>query len=165
MKDFYIGVDNGVTGSIGIINTNGGASWHKTPVRRELNYTKEEAWLNRIDRNKLKDILSKVSQHVATGGTALVILERPMINSRRWKASCSALRSFEATLTVLEDLKLPFIYVDSKEWQKVMLPSGVSGEELKTSSLQVARRLFPTLKVVKDGDAILMAEWARQKQL
>jgi hypothetical protein len=164
MKKFYVGIDNGVSGSIGIINTElNQVSVQPTPVKKELNYTKEKAYLNRIDRQKIKLIFADKFGNTPTDNI-LVALERPMVNPKRWKASVSAIRALESTITIFEDLDLPFIYIDSKEWQKDLLPKGTQGEELKEASLLVARRLFPNLDI-KDGDGILIAEWARRKQL
>ena len=164
MKKFYVGIDNGVSGSIGIINTETQeVRVFPTPVKKELNYTKEKAMLNRIDRAKVKEIFEIFGD--TPTDRILVILERPMINPKRWKASVSAIRALESTITIFEDLNLPFIYVDSKEWQKDMLPKGTAGDDLKEASLLVARRLFPNLDFKKDGDGILIAEWARRKQL
>jgi hypothetical protein len=60
---------------------------------------------------------------------------------------------------------LPYRYIDSKSWQKEFLPSGLKGsDELKKASLQVAQRMFPKLDYskIKDGDGILIAEYARK---
>lgn len=159
----YIGIDNGVSGSIGIIN---GIHIHvfKTPIRKVLNYTKAKQWLNRIDGIALRKIF-----HLAPMGT-FCLVERPMVNPGRFKATVSALRALEATLIILEDLDIPYQYIDSKEWQKELLPSGLKGpEELKPASAEVACRLFPHLgeqiRKHKDGDGILIAEYARRKGL
>jgi hypothetical protein len=89
-----------------------------------------------------------------------------MVNPQRFKASTSALRALEATIIVLEELRLPFQYIDSKEWQKEMLPKGIKGSsELKKASLDIGNRLFPQFKDVKHGDrdGLLMAEYCRRK--
>jgi hypothetical protein len=59
------------------------------------------------------------------------------------------------------------MYCDSKDWQKDMLPRGCKKEELKTASLDIGKRLFPSIdwKGFKDADSLLMAEWARRKGL
>lgn len=163
MKEGYIGIDNGVTGSIGIINTiNNQAFYFSTPVKKELNYTKQKAWLNRIDTIALRNILNEYKD---IKSNSLIIMERPMVNPTRWKSSVSAIRALEATLVVVQELDFPYTYVDSKEWQSLLLPNGTFGEELKVASKQVAERLFPSIKFKKDGDGILIAEWARRKQL
>jgi hypothetical protein len=59
------------------------------------------------------------------------------------------------------------IYVDSKDWQKEMLPKGTQGEELKKASLDISNRLFPMYADFKhpDRDGLLIAEYARRKNL
>ena len=155
----YLGIDNGVTGSIGIILDNQ-YFYFKTPIKKELSYTKTKQWLNRIDFDRLKKDLSILNIHLA-------IMERPMINPLRWKASMSAMRALEATQIALEQLKIPYQWLDSKEWQKAMLPAGLEKEELKEASLQIGKRLFPNIKWddFDDADGILIAEYARRKSL
>ena len=57
-------------------------------------------------------------------------------------------------------------YIDSKEWQKVLLQKGVKGPELKKASQDIGCRLFPKLKDIiikqKDADGILIAEYCKR---
>jgi hypothetical protein len=48
-----------------------------------------------------------------------------------------------------------------------MFLPGVKGEALKSASLDVAKRLFPSTDFgkLKDGDALLIAEYARRKNM
>lgn len=160
----YIGIDNGVSGSVGILPWNMyPAEVYKTPVRRVLNYTKAKQWLNRVDGRTLKELCVRYDTDIS-----FCLIERPMVNPRRFKATVSALRALEATLIVLEGLGIPYQYIDSKEWQKELLPSGLKGpEELKPASVEVACRLFPHLseqiRKHKDGDGLLIAEYAKRK--
>jgi hypothetical protein len=158
----YIGIDNGVTGSIGIIPCSGyGASYHKTPVISCLNYQKEVSHITRINVVALKELLEREV-------FSLVLLERPLVNPGMFTATLSAVRALEATLTVLDLLQIPMQFVDSKEWQKDMLPRGIKGPEaLKLASLEMGRRLFPQLAQFMKGDAdgLLIAEWSRRKGL
>ncbi len=156
----FIGIDNGVSGSIAVIGSDSRVSLiFPMPVKKELNYTKAKGWINRVDAEKLRSIIDPFIEF------SKVYLERPMINPKRWKASVSAIRALEATLIVCEQLGLSVQYVDSKEWQKVMLPKGLKSEELKSASLSIGKRMFPSLKnhFKKDADSLLMAEWARRK--
>lgn len=152
----YIGMDNGVSGSLGIITPREVFYYH-TPVKKVLNYTKTKKWLHRIDGIKLKEILLSFKN-------AKVYIERPLVNPSRFQATISAIRALEATLIVLEDLGIPYEYCDSKGWQKLLLPSGLEKEELKEASLQVAQRLFPKVNFegFSDGDGLLIGEWARK---
>jgi hypothetical protein len=113
-----IAIDNGVSGSICILSASGKLlHYGPTPVRKCLNYTKVKEYLNRVDGVALRAILEPYAQ-----GEATVVIERPMLNPLRWKASVSALRCDEATLVVLETLGLSYHYVDSRQWQTPMLP-------------------------------------------
>jgi len=86
-----------------------------------------------------------------------------MVNPGRFQASISAMRALEATLNVLEFLELPHQYIDSKEWQKVMLPSGLKGaDQMKKASQSIGKRLFPSITCTPDADGLLIAEWARR---
>lgn len=157
---FFIGIDNGVSGTVGVVNFNGEALlFIPMPIHKELNYTKTKGWINRIAFRELVKLLTPFSK-----GRGRVYLERPMVNPQRWKASVSALRAMEATLLACESLNLPVQYVDSKEWQKFMLPSGLKKEALKSASRSIGQRIFPILKdkFKHDADSILMAEWARR---
>lgn len=154
----YLGIDNGVSGSIGIILLDGGYKYYKTPVKKELSYTKTKQWINRIDYDKLYKDLSVLKVDLA-------IIERPMVNPGRFKATMSAMRSLEATQIILEQLKIPYRWIDSKEWQKAILPAGLEKEELKEASWQIGKRLFPNninWEDFDDGDGILIAEYARR---
>ncbi len=156
----WIGIDNGVSGSVGIINGKEVRYIH-TSIKRELNYTKVKKWLNRIDGILLFDIL----QYYKESSNLMVYIERPLVNPKMFNSTLSAIRALESTLIVLERLQYPYQYVDSKEWQKELLPSGLKGPELKEASLQVAKRLFPKIdfKGFDDGDGLLIAEFCRRK--
>lgn len=166
---FYIGLDNGVSGSIAILKPDSTTVYIKTPVRKELSYTKKKQYINRVDVDALKAFFI---EHIHSSpdfneSNAIVLIERPMIQANRFKASLSAARSLEATLIVLEELKLPYRYMDSRNWQSKLLPSGLTGsDELKKASLDVGRRLFPHINLKHpDCDGLLMAEHARRSEM
>ena len=162
MSDIYIGIDNGVSGSIGII-TPEASYFYLSPVFKQLNYTKEKKWINRLDTKKFRAILTT---YVTDPTKVLIGLERPMVNPGRFAATISAVRCLEASLLVIEDMKLPYEYLDSKAWQKMMLPSGLEKEELKVASLDIGKRKFPHLAELfkKDADSILMALYLKQRE-
>ena len=161
MTKYFIGIDNGVSGSIAILDKNELLVLFKTPVIKSLDYTKSKRFINRLDANKLDLILSEL-----TGNQVVCYIERPMVNPTRFRATLSALRCLESTLIVLELLKFPYCYIDSKQWQKELLPTNLGKDELKLAAEQVAKRLFPTYMEdfgVKDADGLLIAEFARRK--
>lgn len=154
----YIGIDNGCSGSVGIIHASGSVTYDPTPTVRVLNYTKSKQFLRRIDGAILKLMLEPVKDD------CFCMIERPLVNPGRWKATMSAMRAMEATLIVLEILNIPYQFIDSKEWQRVLLPSGLEKEELKIASKDVAKRLFPKVKLegFSDGDGLLISEFCRR---
>lgn len=166
----YIGIDNGVTGTIGWVGENLCPGIWETPVKSEQSYTKEKKNITRINAPALEAELEGIIG-ANNPSECLVVIERPMINPMRFAASISAARSLEATLIVIEKLGLPRMYVDSRAWQKALLPHGCKGDELKKASMDIGCRLYPggqTEQIIrkhKDADALLIAEWARREKL
>jgi len=162
-KKVYIGIDNGVSGTITIMNND--IIFHfPTPVKNELSYTKTKQYINRVDTVQLKKLILKYTEKK----NSFCIIERPMINPMRFRASMSAMRSLEATLIVLEKLGIGKQYIDSKEWQRTFIPSGIlkskskdKSVQLKKAAIDIAKRLFPSVET-KDADSILIAEYARR---
>lgn len=151
-------IDNGVTGSIGIIRDDGSSGFMLTPSIKMQDYTKTKKNISRIDAPALMGIVMEENP-------SMVYMERPMINPTRFSATISAVRALEATITVLETLEVPYQFVDSKEWQKGLLPSsgkkGTDSSTLKQESHDIGIRLFPMHRELihkhKDADGILGA--------
>lgn len=158
MKLFYIGIDNGVSGSIGIIDSDRNALWFRMPVKNELSYTKEKKFINRVDLKGLAELFNSV---VPLDAVIVLKIERPMVNPMRFAATMSAIRALEATLIFFESRNIPYTYIDSKEWQKAMLPSGLKGaDELKAAADSICLRLFPSIKICAGGgDSLLIAKY------
>jgi len=155
LSRYYLGIDNGVSGGITIISETGEIFVHiKTPVEKHLNYTKKKSFINRVDFRKTMSILTAFN-------ITFCMIERSMINPMRWVASVSAIRCLEATEIILEELQIPYQFIDSKEWQKVLLPSGLKGDQLKKAADDVAKRLFPK-QVIVNSDSLLIAEYCRR---
>ena len=162
----YVGIDNGVSGSIGLISKTEKIIF-KTPAKLEQSYTKKKQNISRIN---FKVLYRRFAELKNDNKNIICLVERPMVNPTRFKASASALRSLEATLIIIEELGMPFQYIDSKQWQKVMLPQGIKGSAgLKKASSEIGIRLFPEfIKFIEkhgDADGILIAEWARRLNL
>lgn len=182
MKHF-IGIDNGVTGSVCVLDEDGNCmEYWPTPTFKSLNYTKAVGYSTRLKGDVLRVRLLPYIED------ATVVIERPMINPMRWVPSVSAVRCDEATRIVLELLEAKFMYIDSKQWQKPMLPTRTPVPKLKKDasslekkkhkemkaafaletkrlSLMIGQQLFPSVTFKKDADAALMAEWARRENL
>lgn len=159
----YIGFDNGISGSIGVI-TPKGAHFHPMSMFtfREQNYTKKRAVITRVDGRKLTDFLAQWKEDEVK-----VFIERPMVNPQRFQTTISAVRCLEAVLQVLELLVMNKAYLDSREWQKVLLPVGTKGPgPLKHASREIGTRLFPqfadAFKKQGDADGMLIAEYCRR---
>lgn len=163
MKKIFVGIDNGVSGTLSIIDESG-VLFIKTPTKSEQNYTKKKGNITRIDVVKLKSEISNFL-NFANPNDVIVGIERPMVNPTRFQATTSALRALEATLICVEDLQLPYMYLDSKEWQKELLPKGIKGVELKKASKDIGDRLYPQFKDFKheDRDGLLIAEYLKRK--
>ena len=163
MYKTIVGIDNGVTGTIGVINGRSGTTFVPVPVVKQQDYTKKKKNVTRIDGPKL---IGFFKEQVKFNQDTICLVERPMINPTRFAASISAVRALESTLTIMEAMELPYKYIDSKEWQRKMLPKGVKGNELKKASHDIGIRLFPQFKELiskhKDADGILIAEYGRQ---
>lgn len=174
MYTHFIGIDNGTTGSIGVVNTDGSySSYNSTPTKKAQNYTKEKKEVTRIDTDSLEQLLKPYA-------SGYVFLERPMVNPMRFVATVSAVRALEATLIVLEKLKIPFEYLDSKKWQHLLLPSGIwkvstttngrtvqkaDSKTLKKASKDVVTRMFANVTIDGDGEGLLIAEYGRRQKL
>ena len=165
----YYCIDNGVSGSIGVIYPDRSIEVMKMPIFKSLSYqTTKETYVNRVDTKVLLEHMAKVK---AKSDRVFVLMERPLNNPGKYQATLSAMRAMEATLICIEQMEFPMGWIDSKKWQKELLPKGVSGEGLKLASKEVATRLVPECKefVYKtkkhDGDGILIAECARRLNL
>lgn len=171
MSKLYIGIDNGTTGTIGFLTSEGYVNFVKTPTVEELSYTKKKQYLRRLDCEKFIEIITNVmAENNKNSSEVFCLLERPMVNPSMFHASISAVRIIEAQLVMLETLDIPHAYIDSKQWQKQLLPIGVKGStELKKASKDIGIRLFPKFKAEitkhKDADGLLIAEFARMKEM
>jgi len=162
----YIGIDNGTTGTIGVISKDRKVcDCILTPSMKEQSYTKKVKNITRIDHETLYGILSTYDL-----SNAIAVLERPLVNPGLFTATISAVRSLESTLCVLERLGVAIQYEDSKKWQKELLGEGIKGsKDLKQSSKCVSQRLFPqhfdVIQKHKDGDGLLLAEYGIRHNL
>ena len=163
MKKVYIGQDNGVTSTIGILQEDEVAQFISTPVFKSQDYTKAKKNITRLDVEEYYKILSEYSDK--TKYQTLLLLERPLVNPTRFNATASALRCHEAMLVCIELLQIPYRFIDSKEWQKYLFPKGT--EDTKKMSLEIGNRYFPEFKNEKhpDRDGLLIALYAKHHNL
>lgn len=163
----YVGIDNGITGSISFIKDTGEClDFVLTESIHEQSYTKTKKNIGRLNYKWFYKLIYSYSIE----DELRIFMERPMINPSRFDATMSAVRCLEAMLICIEDLQLHRAYVDSREWQKSLLPSGIKGsDEQKKASKDIGCRLFPQHSELitkhKDADGLLIAEWARRNKL
>lgn len=162
MSTSFIGIDNGSTGSIGII-TPYAVFFFKTPAKKEPSYTKKKQNVTRVDFLSLVDTLDALATD-----TCRAMIERPFVNPKMFKSTLSGIRALEATLCALEHLNIGYEYIDSKEWQKALLPEGTTGTPaLKEASAAIGKRLYPQFKEAidkqKDADGLLIAHYLMTK--
>jgi hypothetical protein len=162
LYEIVIGVDNGTSGSIGVINCVTGKTYFiKTPSFSSQNYTKKKGNISRIKHDELYNFLAQFKEYKCH-----VLLERPLVNPARFSATISGVRALESTLIVIEQLKYSYEYTDSKLFQRMLLPIGSTKEQLKIDSMTIGKRLFPEHETLitkhKDADGILIAEYGRR---
>lgn len=161
-----VGIDNGTSGSIGIILEDGTSSFvsMKELSFSEQDYVKAKRNITRVDAIKLYRLLAPLK-----GKSVLVMCERPLVNPTMFRATISAVRCLECvTVVVQQMLHLPFQYLDSKKWQKELLPMGCTGKkELKKASLDLGIRRYPqhekVIRKVGDADGLLIAAFCRRE--
>jgi hypothetical protein len=165
---YFGGWDNGITGTLTLLTSEGQVEFFiKVPCFKEQNYTKKSYITSRIDTKKLFQIF-----HPYKEASVHFILERPLVCPQYFSSTCSAMRSLEATLIVLNNLGFSYEFIDSKEWQDQILPEYWEGkfvekETLKEASLGVGKQLYPQVdfKGMKDADGLLIGHYCRQKYL
>lgn len=164
MKKVTIGIDNGVTGSIGIIGPDG-TIFEPMPTKQAL-AGKSGKVFKRIDHGKLDDILHAID--CTSGVQAHAYVERAFTGSAMMiNTSLLSARSHEAVLIVLEQAGIGYTVVDSKEWQKAILGNVKGSAELKAASRIRGEQLYPALvkEVIDKGDAdgLLIARYYHAK--
>ena len=165
MKKVWIGIDNGVSGTLGVFSTFREPVFMKNPVVKVQDYTKAKKMISRLDAVAFYNLLNdwkKEAEEIS------ICLERPMVNPGMFKASESALRCFEAMWAIIDILSLPVQFIPSTDWQKELLPHGIKGaDELKKASFDIGNRLFPQFKDFKhpDRDGLLIAYWMKKNNL
>lgn len=158
MRTCVVGIDNGVTGSIMVVYDDGTYTFLKTPTIEQLSYTKKKKRIHRIDFKSLYTFFQNLKSF---NEVVLVVMERPMVNPMRFDATLSAIRCLESTQIILEGHGIPYTFIDSKEWQKELLPGVVGSDKLKKASDKRARKHYPAV-AFKDGqgDSANIAEYA-----
>lgn len=149
-----IGIDNGPSGTVGILGNSIGPFFEEMPTFDQLHYGRKGTKTKRLDRSTLKDWLTFLPEN------SHAFIERPF-TGQFIKTALSARAFYEATLTVLEDLEIGYTTIDSKEWQKPMLGEVKGSPQLKKASRLRGIEMYPQFKDQiekhKDADGLLIA--------
>jgi len=150
----YIGVDNGVSGTIGIYGDSV-IEVYKVPVRKGCSDYSANHSITRVDVDSLRGIMCRY-----TGGDVKVILEYPYFNMKNIRTTFVAGRCLEAELIVLEGLGLEYSFVSARVWQSDLFP-GIRGRlELKRRSLMFGiDKLGGKVSGFSDFDGLCIAYW------
>lgn len=162
----YCGIDNGISGALAVLESDGSVRLHKTPVM-ELG-----------DRGTFIDIVALAGLILDGRDPAKisVVMEwgtkNPQFGAEgNWSTgfSCGAVFS----MLRLKQVRISAVY--AREWQKTMLAGHRGGGEgTKTAAVAAVRRLYPQVNLIPprcrkphDGmaDALLMAHWGREHRL
>jgi hypothetical protein len=168
INKIHIGIDNGVSGSIGIIpDHTRNAKYFKMPIVKKRDYQKGRVkHINRID---IFMLANNLKNHIDDFAKCFFLLERPYTNPDHYDTTINAARAMEATLLTLEILGVAdrnIDFIDSKEWQRFFFPSGIRcRENLKRWSLEVGKREFQHINFVDDADGLLIARYAQIKRM
>jgi len=165
----YIGIDNGVTGSICVLRPLGSdGNVYRVPTIFGQDYTLKKQNVSRLDCLAFSQLLSELPDI-----PKIVVIENPLCTPKFFQNTMIAMRCYEAQLIVLEMLKIGHRNIPPSYWQKELLPSGMGRRpkesELKKVSTDIGKKLFPHwsdfIDKQGDADAILIAEYARRNRL
>lgn len=153
--------DNGTTGTLGwVAGPPAVADMIEVPTKKRSSFHKDPRSTTVIDIDELEKVLRNMMERAKVKPCDIIAYrERPMINPKRWQASMSASRADEAETILLEKLGIKYQYVDSKAWQRHILPSsgkkGTTSDMLKAESKDIGIKMFKHLSAIieKHGDA------------
>ena len=173
-EDIYIGIDNGVSGTIGIVSGTFYDTF-KTKTYSQQSYTMKKKKISRLDFVALDSFL----QELCKISPVVALLENPA-TTNSFNVVSSSMRCFEATLIALEINGIEYTTCTAGSWQKIFIPEAIAKnkelkgdkhrkertENLKTASMVEGIKLCPTKKefITKHGDAdgLLIAEHLRR---
>ncbi len=166
MSGIIIGIDPGLTGAVGAINTQGEfvATWD-LPVMRDQSLAWIDATQLRAQFLKLRDILSP-------GATIRFVVERVHAMPKQGVAGVFTFgMTFGSILATVQSFGYPLELVTPVKWKNALGLRGKAGAVVaaKRAALDKARLLFPTaeLTLIKHearAEALLIAHWALRHQ-
>lgn len=155
----FIGIDNGISGSIGIIEPDN-YYFIRTPIFFTRDFHKEKRNINRVNVRALMDYLKLFIEDKYE-----ICIERPFINKIGFSSTISSVRCHEATLIALDLIGSNYNFIDSKEWQKYFFKNCKGTSNLKKASLELGNKLFPKVSnnKHKDRDSLLIAQFCKER--
>lgn len=160
-RKVVIGCDNGCTGTISAFidgklvdfREQFFFKWRKPQVKNRNSY------MSRLDFKKFDKWLKKF---IKKDYEVIAVIERPMTDETRFHQTISSHHAQEALMIVLEMNDVPYMTVDSSEWQKVYLPEISGSKVLKLKSKEIGIEQFPkfssTIEKHGDADAIFIGK-------
>ena len=149
-KDIVIGIDNGTTGSISILEMDGKVLLHtKLPVKIKNKWTPPQPVKHRkkagekktglrkkreyfqpsytvIDSKVLQDILVR---YTSTVNKVYCIIENPAVSYHsgfNMDTSLSAVMAWDRVTEVLDRIGVAYTFTSSKRWQRFMVPEAMA---------------------------------------
>lgn len=156
----WIGIDNGISGTVGIIKDNGQYNFCNIPVFLKTDYQKKSNhYITRLDYVRFKNLLD---ENIDYGDEVKVLIEYPLVNPKLFKSTISAVRCLESLEIVLEEYGLDYDFIQAREWQKYL---GIKGDT-KIQSANKGIELFSKCKVKieqhGDADGLLIAQYLKE---
>lgn len=152
--------NSGTTGTVGWLGYRGMSKMVEIPVKKRTSFHKVPHSMTVIDVEELERRICYWMDWGYTEPAAVIAYrERPVINPKRWSESLTAIRADEAVTIMLERMGIKYQYVDSKAWQRHILPSfgkaGTTSDMLKAESKDIGLKMFKSLSdiIEKHGDA------------
>ena len=147
---FYIGIDPGLAGGVGVVGAGGPIEAHPMPRLGKA-----------VDVRSLRDILGQYS-----GVFVQVIIEQQSIRPRQSGAMTIG-ANYGRLLGLLEADAWPYHVVTPAQWNRALkIPSGLTGTAKKQAAYKVAQDRWGhvlDLRPQNDGqvEALLIAEYGR----
>lgn len=161
-----IGIDNGTTGTIGILGPDG-AIFEAVPTIEVLSHVQAKGFTKRIDRSALMRMFLPYCDHPEN---VKVYIEAPFTMAYATTAVLMAHRAYEAVLTVCEDLRIGQETIAPRDWQphvlgkKISVTKVVKGKvkvDTKKASMLRGAELYPhlaeSIRSHGDADGLLIA--------
>lgn len=190
---WVLGMDNGVSGSFALMNPAGKiVLFAHVPTYKENKWTKPKVKKLKSGKKVVHDQITLIDidalQRMLVPYSSVIndihcFLERPAISyAAAWsmQTSISASMSWASVVYVLKKLRIPRTDIDSREWQKILIPeamgennkeymktlkAGDRNKLLKEASDMNAKAIYPKFngKELGDGDSINICDFGRKR--